>query len=163
MDEQGVAESTNSSVWGSPCPPAPGRAAALTCSAEAAQRRAQRGSQGAAAAEAQGGVGGLGRALREQRAALRVAAQGVVAVEGAGGQVVGGLLLGLGLGLLRAQGSEGAVGGPCQPSCCSVGRGRRRRHRCGTQKWGKIGKANENHRENQFSSRFWKLKLRRSL
>lgn len=127
-------------IWGSPCPPCPGSAPALTCCAKAPESRAQSGSQGAAAAEAQGGVGGLGRALGEQRAALGVAAQGVVAVEGAGGQVVGGLLLGLGLGLLSAQGTEGAVGGPCQPSCCSVGRRRGRRHRCGTHKRGQSGK-----------------------
>lgn len=71
------------------------------CCSKPSKGRSQGGTKRAAASESQGRVGRLGRALREEGAALRVAAQRVVAIEGAGSQVVTGLL-GLGLGLLGA-------------------------------------------------------------
>lgn len=96
-------------------------AAAPTCCPKASQCRPQSGTEGAAAPKAQGGVGRLGRALREEGAALGIAAEWVVAIKRAGGQVVGGLLLRLRLGLLRSQGAEGAVGGSCQAPRSTVG------------------------------------------
>lgn len=95
-------------------------ATVLTCGPKAAQRRAQRGTQRAAAPEAQGGVGRLGRALGEEGAALGIAAERV-AVEGAGCQVVGGLLLRLGLRLLSSQRPKWSVCRSCQAARCAVG------------------------------------------
>lgn len=73
-----------------------------TCCSKPSKGRSQGGTKGTAASESQGRVGRLCRALREEGAALGVTAQRVVAIERAGSQIVTGLLLRLGLGLLGA-------------------------------------------------------------